>query len=54
METSWLLSNCSLSLLTREVIDSCRPFTCGTDDDNGLPRQTALTDGSTLAGSDPA
>jgi len=33
METSWLLSNCSLSLLTREVIDSCHPFTCGTDDD---------------------
>ena len=33
METSWLLSNCDLSLLTQEVIDSCHPFTCGTDDD---------------------
>lgn len=33
MELSWLLSNCDLSLLTQEVVDSCHPFTCGTDDD---------------------
>ena len=33
MVESFLLSNCNLSLLTQEVIDSCYPFTCGTDDD---------------------
>ena len=29
MDYSWLLTNCDLSLLTREVIESCHPFTCG-------------------------
>ena len=33
MAESFLLSTCNLSLLTQEVIDSCYPFTCGTDDD---------------------
>ena len=33
MDDSWLLTNCDLSLLTREVIESCHPFTCGTDGD---------------------
>lgn len=33
MVESFLLSNCNLSLLTQEVIDSCHSFTCGTDDD---------------------
>ncbi len=33
MVESFLLSNCNLSLLTQEVIDSSHPFTCGTDDD---------------------
>ena len=33
MDGSWLLNNCNLSLLTQEVIDSCHPFTCGTDAD---------------------
>lgn len=33
MEESFLMSQCNLSLLTQEVIDSCHPFTCGTDDD---------------------
>ena len=29
MDYSWLLTNCDLSLLTREVIESCHPFTLG-------------------------
>ena len=33
MDGPWLLTNCNLSLLTQEVIASCHPFTCGTDDD---------------------
>lgn len=33
MTDSFLMSNCNLSLLTQEVIDHCRPFTCGSDDD---------------------
>lgn len=33
MGTSFLLSNCNLSLLTQELIEFCHPFTCGTDDD---------------------
>jgi GNAT superfamily N-acetyltransferase len=33
MDDSWLLTNCDLSLLTREVIESCHPFTCRTDGD---------------------
>ena len=33
MATSFLLTNCNLSLLMPEIIDQCHPFTCGTDDD---------------------
>ena len=43
MDYSWLLTNCDLSLLTREVIESCHPFTCGTDGDmDEFFRQDAL------------
>ena len=43
MDDSWLLTNCDLSLLTREVIESCHPFTCGTDGDmDEFFRQDAL------------
>ena len=43
MDDSLLLTNCDLSLLTREVIESCHPFTCGTDGDmDEFFRQDAL------------
>ena len=43
MDDSWLLTNCDLSLLTGKVIDSCHPFTCGSDEDmDEFFRQDAL------------